>query len=457
MNICILTTELNSVWLSMQEIIPSIEAQWIRFSKANAYNIDSILVDHDPCLKKEMDKILVADIFIVTAFNHKIAIAMRVIRQFMGIQSPFIFYLHGQATIGLWPLEELGVLALLHQGDVFISTCTKDKDCFDSLFEDKQAVIVPFQLHENPIPKLSRKLWTKDPGVIDFVFIGRISEQKNLHTLIYSLSLMKSQNFRLHLIGGEDHLGSPNMGTKSQIYLEVLKSLTSNRGLADKVYFHGFQERQQLHAFLQQQQYVFVSPSLHSDENFGMAAFWSLCQGRQALLTDWGGHSDFLRPFKGLVDLVPVSLGSTGPYLEINLYVAALEKKIQEAFILRQPHCPDYYQDHFAFEQFQKALHPSASVERLTKSTLLKKVLAQRREFKQHYATKVFYGYEDPLAQHFFKAYGAKKENVLPGRRSKWVPWVKKNETGFAVQDPHRGNFLFANEEQLLTSEFAHF
>jgi glycosyltransferase involved in cell wall biosynthesis len=456
MKICLLTTRLNSVWLSMQEIIPAIEQRWRDFAKAEGHQIDQCIVDEDPCLKKNFSQIITADLIIIVAFNHKIAASMKVIRQIAGLNTPFVFYLHGQSSLGLWPLDELDVLSLLHTGDQFISTSHNDKACFDLLFENKKALIIPFQYSTSNLEDKSMKLWKKEQDTIDLVFVGRVSQQKNLHSLIYSLSLIKNKKMKLHLIGGEDHLSSPNMELEPIAYLEYLKSLALSLGVGDRVVFHGFQKRELIHSFLSQLPYVFVSPSLHSDENFGMAALWSLCHGARALLSNWGGHTDFQEHFGQNVQLIPVSLGDRGPYIEINHLTEALESIASDQSFIGETSCPEYYTDIFAHHKYKKILMERVETQPLNQTSLLRDVLAQRQKFKEKYQTKVFHSYEDPLAHSFFKAYGASEKNCLNERRLKLLPWARKTSSGYKVLDPHRGEFNF-EDESIYFSEFAHF
>jgi len=45
---------------------------------------------------------------------------------------------------------------------------------------------------------------------------------------------------------------------------------------------------------------VFISTSVHSDENFGLVAFRALNAGIPVILSEWGGHKDFSKYFTGV-------------------------------------------------------------------------------------------------------------------------------------------------------------
>jgi glycosyltransferase involved in cell wall biosynthesis len=148
--------------------------------------------------------------------------------------------------------------------------------------------------------------------ITPFVFIGRISIQKNLHTLLKCYLQAHSQNPQLsplYLYGSQDHLGYPNLGIKNSTYLNDLIKLVPSNVLNHKIFFKGFVEREVIQKEIGSQ-HIFISTSLHSDENFGMAALRSLYIGAKAILTDWGGHQNFIKYYPQSIQYIDVKFNN---------------------------------------------------------------------------------------------------------------------------------------------------
>src|SRR5262249_47600709 len=141
--------------------------------------------------------------------------------------------------------------------------------------------------------------------------------------------------FSLEVFGGEDGLGSPNMGISSIGYGERVRSLSQRLRLDEIIRFHGHTKRETIAERLGGARHVFVSASVQSDEDFGMAAFRYLCGGNQAVLTDWGGHAVLRTNFGAAVESVPVHAAVSGPWVEPNALACGLERAVQAY--------PDFY------------------------------------------------------------------------------------------------------------------
>jgi glycosyltransferase involved in cell wall biosynthesis len=319
--IIILTTKLNNAWTSMEEIIPGLEESWRHCLENEKFSYKIINVDQQKpvaCLKL----FLSAQKIIITAFNAQMAYFMKVIRSSYSIDAPFIFHLHGLASIGCWPLERFGVMNLLREDDLFIGTCSADKKCIDLTFENAHTEIVPFPLinfQKNDLEETQK----------GFVYVGRISPQKNLHLLIRAYANLDKDlqdDFPLIIYGKEDHLGFPNLGIEVFDYYETLQKLIVEFDLVSRVIFKGFVAREIIQREVGKH-HIFISLSTHSDENFGMAALRALTSGCRTILTSWGGHKEFFKIFPDLLSLVPVSITNNGPQFSLT-FVTNLMKKM---------------------------------------------------------------------------------------------------------------------------------
>lgn len=424
----------------MQEIIPGIVSSWEALNsdtyKVRSFNVDNLNVNS---FAKEL---MLADALVISAFNIDIQKALKVAHEVFHFSGRKIFYLHGFSTLACWPLLKWDSLKYFTSNDVFVSSCKRDKELFDSLFKNSKSVVIPFLREAEEVAKLVGPK-EDDP----FVYIGRISEQKNLHNLLvgYSLFVEKNKSLRkLILFGKEDNLGSPNMGLASGEYLELLKGISRDLAIEDKVEFRGFCSREEIYDELYDRDYIFITPTLHSDENFGMAAFKSLIDGKRCLLSDWGGHSDYLDFFESQLSFMEVDASATGPLIRIDEIANKLEEVTRRRS--QAPHLPHYYsKDEILAEQI-KCLNSSKSQVKLVATEITDAVFNQREKFagKENYtSTKLFDGYSDPLSHHFFRYYGMDKSidpKVFKKAKYTSVPWLTKSGTKLIFKDPHKGD-----------------
>ncbi len=440
MKALILTTRQNHVWTSMQEIIPSLEILW-----SGIEGIDSEVINIDELnLKNFLPKVLNADKFIVTAFNLKMTRAIEVVRKSVQHKGQIFFYVHNMATIGAWPLERWGLNKYLNSGDRFIVTSDHDLESMKLCYSNAAVIKHPFFFPSYNIQREREVANDPDP---DFIFIGRISTQKNLHNLIWAFSKYrekKNAKGKLIFFGEEDHLGSPNMKILGENYLEQLKSFVDKLNLSKQVQFRGFVEREKIESELKFKDYVFISPSLHSDENFGMAAFRALVNGKRAILSDWGGHSDYHLSFASQLELIPVSSSANGPVVSadqiLHSMLNILGKKCSEPFY------PDYYK----MESIRNILRSELFLESSEKRPLVQSKesleLCKRQALLQNnFSMNIFTDYSDPLSHKFFKAYGMEKvgESKLFDRNVyKLSPWSYIRGNQIIIEDPHKGSYF---------------
>lgn len=404
----VLTSKQNFVWTSMQEIIPMIEECWQSSAVAGQHAVQ--VVDTDIASFKEVAQIaLKADQVVLTCFTVRLARLAECIRSFIKPSARLVIYLHNQATIGCWPLFRWGVGQGLRSTDLFISSCTADARALRLSFPNATVGVIPFTFSKGEGVDLGRRL--RQVPLPPFVFSGRISEQKNLACLIEAFEIYRSNTGdcerALIFYGGEDHLGSPNMGIPAGNYLVSLKSLVQIKKLTEQVLFKGRLERSVLHQELASE-HILVSPSLHSDENFGMSAFRSLVLGAPAVLSNWGGHIDFAKHFGSQVELVPVRGSTVGPWMSPKALAVAMQRATKIATI--PSHLPDYYSRPEIVRQLQwlgENLHCETPQPLLRSSLQQELVESQQRFLKEDgKMTKIFSSYEDPRSHEFFRAYG---------------------------------------------------
>ncbi|MBK24094.1 MAG: hypothetical protein CME70_08855 [Halobacteriovorax sp.] len=438
MNILVLATEQNFVWTSMQEIIPSIVHNWQSLS-TEGHSVNTINVDKLD-LKKDGAKFLKAEVLVVTAFNLDIHKALKVANEVFHFSGKTYFYLHNFSTIACWPLKKWDVLKYLKSSDVFVSSCSRDQKLCEKLFPKNTVLNIPFLLEQEIEKKRSQK---EGP----FVFIGRISEQKNLHNLLVAYSLyLKDSSLKRKLIfyGKEDFLGSPNMGKESSDYLDLLLRISQKLKLEEFVEFRGFVKRAEIYSELCELNYIFISPSIHSDENFGMAAFKSLCDGKRVMLSDWGGHSDYKTYFNNQLELIPVESSKRGPVITIENIYQGLSRVEEKETV--EPNIPEHFQEKQILNCLVDSLKEDYKPSPIETSDLVEDVFRNRELFveegKESTSTKIFANYRDPLCEPFFKAYGMRdlrQNTVYKKSHYRFSPWCKIEGSQIIIADPHLG------------------
>lgn len=396
--IAIITTRQNYSWTSMQEVIPAIEKCW----EESAESSRIINVDVDP-LRDHLDFIMSCEALIVIAFNETISRFIVTLRSQLNLQIPIVLHLYGHATIACWPEHRFGALDCFNAGDAFIGTCGGDLLCMEKTFINAKSYNIPYPYY----PDSETKPNTKGERV--FAYVGRISDQKNLHLLVLAYSELlkkKVDSPPLLIYGKEDFLGSPNTGISSHQCLDDLTKLIKHLGIENQVFFKGFQSRDEIYKTLGSE-HIFVSASTHSDENFGMAAMRSLASGGRLVLSHWGGHQIFKEQHPKRVWTSPVTFYHSKPVIDPIDFAGCLHQALISDNAPGDPLLSSYFSPDEIVTQFKKVLAQlSFSDEKLHSSQIAKQAFEQQAKFEaEGNIQKVFDGYEDELAQIYLSCY----------------------------------------------------
>jgi glycosyltransferase involved in cell wall biosynthesis len=442
----------------MQEIIPTIERNWHASARPGRHEVVSRNVDTHP-ISELMPELLSADNIVFTCFTIKLCKIGELLRKSFGVEGRYFIYLHNQATILCWPFHNWGMGKYFRQDDVFVSTSSADADTFRHSFEKGRVEVVPFTV---PGLKEAYRVSKSCSSVIPFIYAGRLSAQKNLHTLLYAFRLLSDREpalaWRLTVYGKDDNLGSPNMGMGSKGYGAYLKRLARQLGIGDRVEFKGYRERASLHRELARQRHVTVSAGLHSDENFGMAQFHSLYRGNLAVLTRWGGYADFGKHFGKRVLLAQVEETPRGPWVDPANFTALLGRaarayaagrsggEARSGTVARLARVPAHYREgRISARLLALATERPSPGPRLRMTRLAKRILAKQAQFEKHApgSGRIFESYSDPDAKILFRGYrmSALRSRRGPEAALRCLPWVSLKQRSILVRDPHRGDF----------------
>jgi glycosyltransferase involved in cell wall biosynthesis len=405
--IAIITTHQNYKWISMQEVLPSIEKCW----EQTAFEIKAesriFNVDIEP-LRNFINYLFQCDAIIIIAFNETIARFMKEVRSTLNLPIPFVLHLYGHASLGLWPQNRFNVLPIMTSGDAFIGTCPGDMKCMKLTGDNFLTFDIPYPYFSIEIDS-SKLLDNK----IKFAYIGRISDQKNIDVLVeaYYLLSLEHDNLPPFLIyGKEDHFGSPNMGIPSTECLKYLKDQIEKLNLTKKIIFKGFQSREVLYGELGRK-HIFLSASTHSDENFGMALLRSLSMGATALVSHWGGHIPFQEKCPHKIWTVPVEFKNSRPRPDPIDFKNQMQIALEHSRILfdktGMDSIPDYFLPDQIIKEFAAVLEKlSSNAEPLNISQTAREMYQQQLQYENAGdMQRVFASYDDHKAQLYLNAY----------------------------------------------------
>ncbi|MFI5350001.1 MAG: glycosyltransferase family 4 protein [Elusimicrobiota bacterium] len=462
----VVLTSRCSAWTSLEEIVRALEKAWgiaglrsradVRFLRVGKeFGEDVFPLD-------AFGPLLRADMIAVAVLTPSIARLLYALRRWLKIRTPLIIHSHGEGTTaGL----RFGPLAkALTRDDLLLAASRREARCLRLCWPSVRVEVLPFPIADAGGRRATRR------GAPALVYAGRLSEQKNLHTLLLSLSMLDrlkpGLRWSLHVYGKADGLGSPNMGFRMRSYSAYLRSLARRLRIEKRIAWRGFLPARELRRALAGR-HVFVSPSLHSDEDFGTAALTSLLTGNSAVLSDWGGHSDLKKNFPGQVRLVRSVDSDLGPYVPADRLARAILKALRQA---RAPGAPARSKRLYSVRECARRLirrsriAPPLSGKASPLSGLARSLIDRTSRLRKKsqaipyassganpYAPMIFASYGDENSKPFFEAYGL----VRRVRRSRGtsmkglapVPWMKLSKRLIVALDPHRGRWTLRRDK----------
>lgn len=455
-SILVLTTREKSWWWSMQEVIPAVERVWTGIGQSSRENIRMLRVPLAPEIEQRLQTSApqLKRIVITAATPGTVRTAL-LLRLQMKVAAPMIIYIFGDSTEGF---HAFGTLPnALTERDMFVASCEAEAVAVRCSFPNARVSVIPIPLVDQF--KVNGGERDTRHKTARLAYVGRVSEQKNLHTLLFALWILRTSYGRvpritLDVYGGEDNLGSPNMGLKYPNYGTYLQGLAELLGVEDMVTWHGFKPRGWLFDNVHLEPHILVSPTLHSDENFGSSVLASLVNGHQVVTTAWGGHFGFQEWFPQQLILVPVHRSTMGPVVDPVLLANAILRAInrmstvivKDATLHRAR--AEFSESTVATRTFQMLSRTGGEPVSLKKSPTQRYIDERRDLFGG--ARKIYADYKDPVAQIFFEAYGM-KEPLTFEEQSPYIlpPWASYSDHVLRIFDPHRGHQSFSLDARI--------
>ncbi|MFT6633484.1 MAG: hypothetical protein ACJAS4_003454 [Bacteriovoracaceae bacterium] len=450
----VFTSKKNFAWTSMQEIIPFIENAWLK-TESDTHAVELINID-DSSILKNAKKVMSATNVVMTCFTVEMSLGLGVLRGKLNLDFRLFYYVHGSASIGHWPLINYNLGTYLTKNDIFVVTCDGDKRLTEIALPETKILKHPFLNSRESEIRINNT-------IEELVYIGRISEQKNIHALFVSLTLIKdfliSRNIKLRIFGGEDNLGSPNMGKKSSSYLMFLEDLAKDLVIEDLIIFEGHVSRERLDSYLEKTSVLYVAPSLHSDENFGMSPYNILKKGGKCLLSDWGGFSEFKEWFHDQVTYFSIFSGEYGPFLSISNMAQSIKHAIEKDYSTSKDHYKNYYSFDSITAKLLKVLEEeNLHQEPIKPSSKVGQILANREEYistacelRKNSGSQIFSGYDDQLARRFLNGYAGRieqLESVESSKIYKALDWLEVTNKNIYLKDPRTGEITLPRNKE---------
>src|SRR5579885_2803031 len=175
----VLTTKEKDWWWSMQEVIPAIERVWIGIGETMREKVHILCVP----LSRELEQSIQSGasrlkrIVIIAATPETTKVALH-LRNSLNVTAPIIVYVFGDSTEGF---HAFGALSnALTENDVFIVSSEAEATATRCSFPKADVCVIPIPL----VDQFKLKLSERNAGLEStrLAYVGRVSEQKNLHT-----------------------------------------------------------------------------------------------------------------------------------------------------------------------------------------------------------------------------------------------------------------------------------
>lgn len=155
---------------------------------------------------------------------------------------------------------------------------------------------------------------TRKKNGLAILFVGHCIKRKGLEFLIRALSMVKNKKFKCHLIGSIEH---------DKSYYEMLRKVSDDIGVADKLVFHGLVSADKLWEFYNMAD-IFVMPSMF--EGFGIGIIEAMRARLPVIASNVGIATDLLISGENGISVPPGDVKSLVNALDTLMGDAGLRK-----------------------------------------------------------------------------------------------------------------------------------
>jgi glycosyltransferase involved in cell wall biosynthesis len=221
------------------------------------------------------------------------------IRQRLGRNVPMAGLLLGVLPRGGWGFDVQ--VPFLNTNDILVPNCTADQELLDKFVVNASSRVLPFAyddktyyaVDEAERASLRQRLGFRPEDRL-LVYIGRITLQKNVHTLLKVFSAVQKvvPDACLVIAGPTVEHGSPEFGITPVNLAGTVKRLIAKLQIPeDRIQMFGNLHPDSLRMLYNLAE-VKVNMTLHHDENFGLSQVEAMACGAPVVGTAWGGLKD---------------------------------------------------------------------------------------------------------------------------------------------------------------------
>ena len=220
-------------------------------------------------------------------------------RERLGKNMPFLYFLHGMMPRGAFQMNHL--VRHLRSNDIFVANSEADREIAANFFPNAQIRVVPFAFDETAFfpmgedeTRAVREEFGLGPDDKVLVYSGRMTLEKNLHTLLKVFAVVQREVPNSHLVIAGDALNVPfdEFGLQPVNLSRTLTRLVTKLEIPEgRVHFLGRVGAERLRQLYNVAD-VMVNLTLHHDENFGLAQVEAMACGAPVVGTNWGGLKD---------------------------------------------------------------------------------------------------------------------------------------------------------------------
>ena len=233
-------------------------------------------------------------------------------------RAPILVHLYGDFSVYSPQWQEIDPWTRNFQ-TMFISASGRQSEFVGQFLNDPTIMrTIPFPIDDKVFYYSEKeassfaKRFQLSTSVPTLLYAGRITEQKNTALLVesfYREVVQKNKKMVLLLAGDIDDEGTPFLGKyrpRGCSYLEL------ERYFCDQIKWLGPLSQDLLRGAYSFGDYL-ISLSLFHDEDFGLSSLEAAQCGQGLILSDWGGHGEFLRHFNDSLR-IPVSFESSSGF-----------------------------------------------------------------------------------------------------------------------------------------------
>jgi glycosyltransferase involved in cell wall biosynthesis len=277
---------------------------------------------------------------------------------------PYVCFLLGTLSRGGWNFAKS--YQHLRTSDALVGNCSADIALCNKLFVDARSRLVPFAVDEStfyPIDEATKLQARKRAGFSPddpiVIYAGRITVEKNVHTVLKAFALVQRAvpTCTLIIAGGETNAPFDGYGVYPINIKRTVKQIAERLGLTDRqVQFCGPLTTDDLRTLYNVAD-VAVNLTLHHDENFGLAQIEAMACGTPVVGSAWGGLIDTISD--GVTGVkVSTRLTATGAKVNwwdaANKIVALLRDRAGRAAMREQ--CPQVVHERNSLERYRECL-----------------------------------------------------------------------------------------------------